>query len=97
MIGVFFAGIGGPICHALLAHFIGFNMSWSSTNKETVTRLTKLRQIWQIYRIHFSWAFLQVAMIIVGWFVLNLHYWQGILPMAIVACAHFIVPFISAF
>jgi cellulose synthase/poly-beta-1,6-N-acetylglucosamine synthase-like glycosyltransferase len=93
--GLFFAGIGFHLLIAILAHFFGIDMSWTTTNKESPSRIEKLKQTWQGCRISFVWASAQLITIVVGWYYLNIRSWQGIIPMAISASAHLIVPFIG--
>jgi cellulose synthase/poly-beta-1,6-N-acetylglucosamine synthase-like glycosyltransferase len=97
LLGLFFSGIGFPILISLFAHFFGTNMSWSTTNKETSSRFIRLKEIWQTCRLSIIWAFLQLMLVILGWFFLNIRKWQSIVPIALSASAHLIVPFISIF
>jgi hypothetical protein len=67
-------------------------MSWSSTNKESLTLyeyLKAIRKLWFVYLVSFA----QVTMIGVGWFILELRAWPAIVPMALSAGCHIIVPF----
>jgi cellulose synthase/poly-beta-1,6-N-acetylglucosamine synthase-like glycosyltransferase len=92
--GIFFSGIGFHLMMAILSHLLGFNMAWSSTNKEGGTLrdyLKALRQLWLSY----LFAFTQIAIILVGWFVLDIRAWPAIVPIGISASAHIIVPLIS--
>jgi cellulose synthase/poly-beta-1,6-N-acetylglucosamine synthase-like glycosyltransferase len=92
--GIFFSGIGFHLMMAILSHWLGFNMSWTSTNKEGGSLkdyLKALRQLWFSY----LFAFLQISVIIIGWFVLEIRAWPAIVPIGISASAHIIVPLIS--
>ena len=89
--GLFFSGIGLHLLFALLSHILGLSMSWSSTNKESMTLyeyLKAIRKLWFVYLVSFA----QLTMIGVGWFILELRAWPAIVPMALSAGCHIIVP-----
>jgi len=93
--GLFFAGMGFPLLIAILSHFFGINMSWSTTNKESSSRRETLKEVWRSCWVFFVCSLAQLLMIVLGWFFLGIRSWQAIVPMAVCASAHFIVPFIG--
>ena len=93
--GLFFAGIGLHLLFAILSHFLGINMSWGSTNKEAGgirAYLKSLKCLWGAYLISAA----QLTLIGIGWYFLGVRSWPAIVPMGISACAHILVPFMSA-
>ena len=92
--GIFFSGIGWSMMLAIAAHLFGVNMSWGSTNKDgwsVKAYMYELRRMWPMYIICFG----QLTMIGLGWFLLDLRAWPAIVPMALSASAHMIVPLFS--
>jgi hypothetical protein len=92
--GLFFSGIGLHLLFALASHFFGFNMSWTTTNKESgrvKDYLKSLKCVWFVYLLCTA----QLTLIGLGWFFLDIRAWPAIVPMGISAAAHILVPFIS--
>lgn len=89
---LFFSGIGWHLLWAFICHTGNLSMSWSTTNKESMSRAAYLREavrFWPIYLI----SICQLILIGLGWFLLENRAWSAITPIAISAAAHLLVPF----
>ncbi len=94
LFGIFFAGIGWHLLTALATHFFSIDTGWGSTNKTTPTRKEIRKQILRLWPVLLLSA-AELTIIPLGWFFLDLRAWPAIVPLAISASSHILVPFLG--
>jgi hypothetical protein len=103
LITLYFAGLSFHLSKAILSHFVGINIEWTSTAKE----LESTSFFVGLDRIITDFAAMYIILLIitggmiylglyapVGWTITN---WTAILPLAYQMVCHFLVPIILAF
>ncbi|BGP57371.1 hypothetical protein JCM8202_005788 [Rhodotorula sphaerocarpa] len=97
---LFFAGLSLHVLTALLAHPVGYNMTWAATVKESTNRtiFTELPAIFKRFRLCFILCGLCIAMIVVFAFLPLMEWqiidWVSIVPLALVVGGHLLYPFL---
>ncbi|GAA5958739.1 hypothetical protein JCM8115_000340 [Rhodotorula mucilaginosa] len=97
---LFFAGLSLHVLTALLAHPVGYNMTWAATVKESTNRtiFTELPAIFKRFRFCFIVCTMCLAMIIVFAFLPLMEWqiidWVSIVPLALVVGGHLLYPFL---
>ncbi|GAA5940458.1 hypothetical protein JCM3775_005096 [Rhodotorula graminis] len=97
---VFFSGMSLHVLLALLAHPVGYDMTWSSTVKEAQdsTVFAELPAIFKRFRVTFIMCTLCIAMILTFRFIPLMEWaiidWVSIVPLALVVGGHIMYPFV---
>ncbi|BGP40392.1 hypothetical protein JCM10449v2_004354 [Rhodotorula kratochvilovae] len=97
---IFFMGISYHVLLALLAHPVGYNMTWAATVKEATdsTVFEELPAIFKRFRVTFITCSLCIIMILVFRFIPLMEWaiidWVSIVPISLVVGGHILYPFV---
>ncbi|POY70489.1 hypothetical protein BMF94_6557 [Rhodotorula taiwanensis] len=97
---LFFAGLSLHVLTALLAHPVGYDMTWAATVKESTNRtiFTEVPAIMKRFRLCFIVCSMCIAMIVVFAFLPLMEWqiidWVSIVPLALVVGGHILYPFL---
>lgn len=97
---LFFMGLSIPVAQALLAHPIGYDMTWAATVKEATyaTIFTELPAIFRKFRTTFALCFACIVMVVVFAFIPIMEYqildWVSLVPLLLVVLGHILYPFL---